>query len=164
MTSTILVILGDREWTNRALHLSGALAREWRASVVLVMMTAVTHLEYLGDGVDETLLSYAELNQLQDCLSTVESYGVTADTRLFQYSDYVGGLLCAAEQMKAAAVFAPAPAAWLPGLARLQRWWLRRRLGAPLYTLGEGDGPLVWTPPTAPGGATAPAKSSPILP
>lgn len=163
MASTIVVIMGEREWTNRALHLSGALAREWRAAVVLVKMSPVAHLEYLGAGVDEALLSYADLDQLSGCAATVESYGVPVDARLFEYSDYVGGVLCAAEQADAAAVFAPAPTAWLPGLARLRRWWLRRSLGAPLYTLGEGDGPLVWTPPAASGDAPAATQPSPIL-
>jgi len=162
MSSTIMVVLDEHDWTNRALHLSAALAREWRAAVVLVKMVPVTHLEYLGAGVEEALLSYEETRQLRVCATTVESYGVAVELRLFQYSDYVGGLLCAAEQLKATAVFAPTPTHWLPGLARLRRWWLRRSLGAVLYTLGEGDGPLVLSSPPAPHDSAA-AQPSPII-
>ena len=58
MSATIVVILGEPEWTQRALHLAAALAREWRAAVTLVKLLPVAHLEYLGAGVDETLLPY----------------------------------------------------------------------------------------------------------
>ena len=163
MSATIIVILGEPEWTKRALHLSAALAREWRAAVTLVKMLPVAHLEYLGAGVGETLLSYKDSCHLHDCAVTVESYGVATDLRLFQYSDFVGGVLSAAEQLGAAAVFAPAPAGWLPGLGRLRGWWLRRSLGVPLYTLGADDEPLVLALPAATDEKVAVSQPSPIL-
>lgn len=163
MSSTIVVVIGEPEWTRRALHLSAALAREWRAAVILVKMLPVAHLEYLGAGVGETLLSYKESCTLQECAATAESYGVPTDLRLFQYSDVVGGLLSAAEQLGATAVFAPAPTGWLPGLARLRSWWLRRALGVPLYTLGAGDAPLVLALAAAPHASAAGSRPSPAL-
>lgn len=163
MSATIVVILGEPEWTNRALHLSAALAREWQAAVTLIKMLPVAHLEYLGADVGETLLPYQESCHLQACAATVESYGVPTELRLFQYSDFVGGVLSAAEQLDAAAVFAPAPAGRLPGLGRLQAWWLRRSLGVPLYTLGVGDAPLVLALPATPDETTAASQPSPAL-
>jgi hypothetical protein len=160
MSSTIVVIVGEAEWTKRALHLSAALAREWRASVTLVKMLPVAHLEYLGAGVGETLLSYNDSRQLHECTLTVERYGVATDLRLFQYSDFVGGVLSAAEQLGAAAVFAPTPGGWLN---RPRAWWLRRGLGVPLYTLSAGDEPLVLALPAAPDEVTAGSQPSPAL-
>ena len=163
MSATIVVIIGEPEWTKRAVHLSAALAREWRAAVTLVKMLPVVHLEYLGAGVGETLLSYTESCYLQECVATVESYGVPTDLRLFQYSDVVGGVLSAAEQLDATAVFAPAPTGWLPGLARLHGWWLRRNLGVPLYTLGADDAPLVLALPATADASAAGSQPSPAL-
>ena len=160
MSATIMLILGEAEWTKRALHLSAALAREWRASVTLVKLLPVAHLEYLGADVGETLLSYQDSHALQTCAATVERYGVATDLRLFEYSDYVGGVLSAAEQLGAAAVFAPAPGGWL---ARPRAWWLRRSLGVPLYTLGAGDEPLVLPLPAAADEAATGSQPSPAL-
>ena len=127
MSSAILVILGKQEWTQQALHLSAALAREWRTAVALVRMEPVAHLEYLGAGLRETLLPYEELVQLQAWTDTVAAYGVPVSLRLFEFTDYLGGVLSAAEQLDATAVFAPAPSGRLPGLARLRGWWPRRK-------------------------------------
>ena len=163
MSATIVVILDEPEWTQRALHLAAALAREWRAAVTLVKLLPVAHLEYLGAGVDETLLPYKEICHLEACTATVESYGVSTDVRPFQYSDFVGGVLSAAELFSAAAVFAPAPVGRLPGLARLRVWWLRRGLGVPLYTLGGDDAPLVLALPAAADANAAGSQPSPAL-
>jgi hypothetical protein len=163
MSATIVVILGEPEWTQRALHLAAALAREWRAAVTLVKLLPVAHLEYLGAGVGETLLPYQDICHLEACTATVESYGVPTDVRLFQYSDFVGAVLSAAELFGAAAMFAPAPASRLPGLARLQVWWLRRGLGVPLYTLDAGDAPLVLALPATAEAGAAGSQPSPAL-
>lgn len=163
MSATIIVILGEPEWTQRALHLSAALAREWRAAVTLVNLLPVAHLEYLGAGVGETLLPYQDICRLQACAATVERYGVPADVRLFQYTDYVGGVLSAAELLGAAAVFAPAPTGRLPGLARLRLWWLRRGLGVPLYMLSGHDAPLILALPATPDEAATGSQPSPAL-
>lgn len=153
MPNTILIVAGEPNWTRRAMHLAAAMARETAAAVTLVRMIRVAHPEYLGAGAREALLSYEEYNLLGECLATAASYGIGADVALFEYSDYVGGLRSAAEQCTPAAVFAPAPGGFLPGVARLRLWALRRSLGRPLYTLGPGDAPLMWIPPASSPGA-----------
>lgn len=57
-----------------------------------------------------------------------------------EFSDYAGGIISAAEQLNAAAVFAPAPTGPLAALNGLRLWWLRRALRRPLYTLNEESG------------------------
>jgi hypothetical protein len=163
MTATILVITGERVWTRRAIHLAGAMAREAAASVVIVRLQPVAHLEYLGAGEGETLLSFEEYDALAEYITTAESYGVKATVQTFEYSDYAGGVRGAVEFWTAAAVFAPAPAASFGWLARLRLWALRRALwrlaGCPFYTLGPDDGPLVQLPPAeAPAVPVAPAQ------
>lgn len=153
MTPTILVITGERSWTRRAAHLAGATAREGLAArgtslpVTIVRMQPVAHLEYLGAGEQEVLLSYEEFDALAEYMATVESYGVKASVETFEYSDYVGGVLGAAGLWPAAAVFAPAPTSAFAPLAGFRLWALRRALWrrghCPLYTLGRGDEPLV---------------------
>lgn len=144
MTSAILVITGERNWTHRAIHLAGAMAHEASAAVIILRLVRVAHLEYLGTGAREALLSYEEFDVLSENAATAESYGVPVSVELFEYSDYTGGLLSAAELRSAITVFAPPPGGFIPAVARLRLWWLRRSLRVPLFTLGDGDGPLVW--------------------
>jgi hypothetical protein len=158
MTPTILVITGERNWTQRALHLAGAMAREAGAAVVILKLIRAAHIEYLGAGVRESFLPYEEFDALKSYAALVENYGVPVDVQLFEFIDYSGGLVCAAEYHAALAVFAAAPTGLLAFLDPLRTWWLRRTLRRPLYTLGDGDGPLVWIQPQ-PDGATAVARS-----
>ena len=134
--STILVITGEPEWTRRAVHLAAAAAREADAAVVLLHMVPVAHLEYLGAGAREALLSVAEFDTLNEGAATVAAYGPAVTVEQFEFSDYNGGAVCAAEHYGAAAVFAAAPGGLL---GRLRLWALRRGLRRPLYTLGDGD-------------------------
>lgn len=163
MTPTILVITGARAWTRRALHLAGAMARETAAPVIIARLQPVAHLEYLGAGNEETLLSFEEYDALAEYVATAESYGVKASVQTFEYSDYAGGVRGAAELWSAAVVFAPAPAAPVGWLARLRLWALRRALWrmarCPLYTLGPDDGPLIQPPPAE---VTAPATPAQV--
>lgn len=165
MTASILVITGERAWTWRALHLAGAMAREAGLPVLIARLQPVAHLEYLGAGHQETLLSFEEYDALAEYRATAESYGVKATIQTFEYSDYPGGVRGAAELWAAAAIFAPAPPATFVWLARLRLWALRRSLRrmarCPLYTLGPDDEPLIQTPPAElPAASSAPARAS----
>lgn len=110
----------------------------------MVRLVPVAHLEYLGAGAREMLLSYEEYDDVCEYARTAEAYSVPFAVEMFEYSDYIGGLAGAAEHYEAAIAFAPAPSAAVESLARLRLWWLRRVLGRPLYILGRGDGPMVW--------------------
>ncbi len=148
MTQTILVITGTRDWTRRAIHLAAAMAQEAGATILLTHMAPITHLEYLGAGNGDDLLSYVQYDALCECVSTAEEYGVDVRVEIFEYTDYSGGLKSAAERAAALAVFAPAPGGRLAALRRARLWALRHSLGRPLYTLDYGDGPLTWMEPS----------------
>jgi FAD/FMN-containing dehydrogenase len=157
MKSTILVITGEPNWTRRAVHLAAAMAHEAGAALTIVRMVPVAHLEYLGAGEREELLPYDEFDALSDYVATAEAYGVAVTVELFEYADYTGGLLSAAEQVAALAVFAPAPGGAVALLARWRLWLLRRRMGCPFYALNPGDKPPAWTEATPDQSAAAAA-------
>ena len=160
MSSTILVIAGERNWTLRALHLAAAMAREAGLPVVIVHMVPVAHLEYLGSGTREELLPFEDYDDLNHYLLTAEAYGVAAGIELFEYSDYSGGVTSAADQLDAAAVFAPAPAGFADIVTRFRLWALRRALHRPLYVLDRGDGPPAWTEEAKEAGTVAAVQPS----
>ena len=161
MSSIIMVVTGEHTWTLQALHLAAAMARETGASLLLVEMVRVGHVEYLGAGLREVLLPYERLEALRNYTDAVRGYGIPITVAPFEYLDYTGGLLSAAEQSEALAVFAPAPAGLRP-LAAARLWRLRRALRRPFYTLGAGDGAAVWSleQPAAETKAPAPAAAS----
>ena len=156
MQSTILVVTGEASWTRRAIHLAAAMAQEARAALTVVRMVPVAHFEYLGAGEREDLLPYDEFDALAGYVATAEAYGVAVKIELFEYTDYTGGLLSAAEQVAPLAVFAPAPGGPIELLARWRLWLLRRRMGCPFYALNPGDKPLAWTEATPAQPAAAP--------
>ena len=144
MTDIILVVTGDHDWTLQAVHLAAAMARETGAAVHLIEMVAVNRVDLLGDGLDESPLSYARLDALSEYTAVIDGYRIPVAVTTFAYSDYVGGLLSAAEQSGAGVVFAPAPGGAPAFLAAWRGWYLRWALRRPLYTLAEGA--AVWQP------------------
>ena len=160
MTPTIMVVTGEHNWTMQALHLAAAMARETGASLLLVERVPVTRLEYLGAGLREALLPYDRLTALHEYCAAIRDYGIEVAVAPYEYTDYVGGLLSAVEQVAPLAVFAPAPTGWLPVVAAARLWYVRRALRRPLYTLGAGDGAATWAP--APPAETQPNIASAI--
>ena len=159
MTPIIMVVTGEHAWTLQALHLAAAMARETGASLLLVERVRVSHLEYLGAGLREALLPYERLVALSEYSAAICDYGIEVAVAPYEYTDYIGGLLSAAEQVAPLAVFAPAPGGRLPLLAAARLWYLRRALRRPLYTLGAGDGAAVWTP-APPAESSSPVTSA----
>ena len=161
MNSTILVITGDAVWTRRAVHLAAAMARDAvrdaardvvrdaardaAGDLCIVHLLPVTRLENLGANAREELLSYGQFEALAEWTATAESYGVAVRMELFEYTDYSGALLSAAEQIAPRAIFAPPPGGRPALVARAREKLLRRRLGRPWFTLGDGDGPMAWS-------------------
>lgn len=143
MISPILVVAGEPGWTMQALHLAAAMARETGGAIILVEMVAVSRIQSLGAEPGETLLPLARMEALRQYADTVDSYGIPLTVTTFQYTDPIGGLLSACEQANAAAVFAPAPGGALSFVATARRWYLRRALRRPLYTLDDGQA-AVW--------------------
>ncbi len=160
MNPTILIITGDAAWTRRAVHLAAAMARSDTArsdaarsgaargacdELCIVQLLPVSRLEDLGANAREELLSYGQFEALAEWTATAESYGVAVRVELFEYTDYSGALLSAAEQIAPRAMFAPPPGGRPVLFAHAREKLLRRRLGRPWFTLGDGDGPPAWS-------------------
>lgn len=165
MNSTILVFTGEDAWTRRAVHLAAAMARDVAAEVRILRLLPVARLEDLGAGLREEMLTYGEYETLAGWVDTVKAYGVPAGVDLFEFTDYTGAVLSAAEQLSPVAIFAPAPWGRPAFVGTLRLWWLRRRLARPLYTLGVDDSPPAWTetapaPEQSPAAAAAPAANA----
>lgn len=139
MTNTILLFTGEPAWTERAAHLAAATARETGAAVLVLRPVPVDHLGDLGAGLHESLLSFAEFDTLQNVANIIGSYGVATGVEMYEYTQLSGGIRSAAEQLDAAAVFAPPPSGPLAALDGWRLWWLRRTLRCPLYTLAASE-------------------------
>lgn len=148
--ATILVVLSDRQWTEQAIHLACALARNLETGVTLVKMSPVIHAQHLGTNHHRPGMEDPQLAPMFEYVKTSEDYGVAIDVTYLHYAGYVSGLVSAAEQLGAIAVFAPAAEHSLALWARFQNWRLRHGLRCPLFTLGASDEPASVVMPLSP--------------
>lgn len=88
-----MVQLGERGWTSDALHAACQRARTQRAAIVIVAMMPVQHLSWLGTDLGNRSFSGKVVTNVQDCLATVEDYGLQAEVFGFQYSTWLAGTL-----------------------------------------------------------------------
>ena len=145
----ILLIPGERKWTSKALHLACAMARSNDGHVILLKMVAAGHPALLGSPEGSRNVTHNEMRALAELATTAEKYDVPVTVTLCQYASYARALVDAAEQLSAAAVFAPMPASRVPLWARFQAWRLEgnlARAGCTLHTVEPAGGPLEWTP------------------
>jgi hypothetical protein len=130
----IMVVPGDWQWTQQAMHLACAMARDTGTAVVAVRMVPVNHPLLLGDisavkhTADERSLPY-------DCAVTAEDYGVAYQMLVFNYVNYFSGLSSAAEQINAIAIFMSIHHSSFVPWDRFQLWRLRRAAKRIIYTL-----------------------------
>lgn len=139
---TILVQIGDPEWTMQALHLGCALARSNALTVTLLRLEPVTHPGYLGSGFGAVPPTAAEYHNLYEYADTAEDYGVEVRLLRMTYIGRVAAMVQASDEVDALALFAQLPETWVPGWRRFQTWDLRRRLmahGRHVYTLHPQD-------------------------
>jgi len=147
--ASIMVVVGERQWTLQAIHLACAVARSNGSEVVLLHMVPVRHTWFLGT--DLGLVDFT----IKDQLALVEyaqipaSYSVCFSTCVFQYDAYVTALLDAAEQLNTGIVFALPPRRLFPLWHKIEVRWLRRALSKrhrSLYTLEQPDDVVKWAP------------------
>lgn len=144
MTATILVHIGDFEWTMKAMHLACAMAHNTQSNLVLLQLRAVSNPALLGSGLGVDLPSSYEDNNLRKYLAVAEDYGVTFTLQPMAYVSRIDALIQAASEIDAVVVFTHFPKRILPLWDRLQQWSLRRQLaaqGCQLYTLSPSEQP-----------------------
>ncbi len=152
--NTILVQMKDKNWTRQALHLACALAKNYRARIILLRLEAVQHLSYLGTEFGSEPLSRQEYAAWLDYASIAADYGVEIVRRSMQCWSVPDAIAEAADYVDAQVVFAYVPQSRLPYVQRLQHWRLKRRLQKAkrhLYTfeqsVGYSNPPWIVIPP-----------------
>ena len=142
-----MVATGERQWTLEAMHLACALARNTGKDLVLVQMVSVSQPSYLGANFAHWNDTAEDQAHMRDYVHTAEDYGVNLSVTVFEYIDYVPGLVQAAEHVDAEFVFATLPKSAIPYLRRLRLWNLRRELKPrTLYTLDPDTTMPEWKP------------------
>jgi hypothetical protein len=138
---TILVQMSERQWTMPALHLACALARDTNAQIYLLQCMQVAHPSYLGTQFGYSLPTSQEYGDRDEYKATAEDYGATLTIQLMQCLTPMEGLIDAANQLDADAVFAYVPKCWLPYWQTFQKWTLQHRLSAPNRQIFMPDQP-----------------------
>jgi hypothetical protein len=124
----ILVQLADHQWTMPAVHLASALARTINAKIILLYLTQVPHLSYLGTPFGYTPPTPQQYAAIDEYAATAEDYGIEISLQIMQCITPLEALLDAAEQLQANAVFAYVPESRIPYWQRFQKWLLQRRV------------------------------------
>lgn len=166
MDNNIVLQLGERGWTERAIHLACALARNLGGRVILLDMRAVSHPSLLGSPDDDTFPTAAQYQTLCACADTCEDYGVDYALQPMQYLSQPSALQQAVELLQARALFVPAPAGAFGWLNRWRAWRLERNLkgtNCRLFLIGSTPQAIDWTsaaPPAQPAAEPHPAAGS----
>jgi hypothetical protein len=136
--ANLMVVVGERSWTEQALHLACTLARQHKGAVSLVNLVPVRHPLMLGT--DATYLNFtaeAEAN-LEDLAATIEDYNVPYTVHICGYASYQNAVKQIADTLDAAVVFAPPRSGAIPLWSQVQSLLLGRALvqhGHLLFTL-----------------------------
>jgi hypothetical protein len=143
MNATAVLILGDKTWNEKALHLACALAKNHQLDLVLATATPVIHPQMLGTDAGYILLPTEQRVMLRDMSTVAMEYNLPVITMHCQYASWVSGLKSIAEQLGAAAFFVQPPVSSMAFWSTWQTAWLRRQLykqKCQLITLDEnGD-------------------------
>jgi hypothetical protein len=138
----VVVILGQPDWTAKAIHLACAPAHSSQSEVVLVKMIPVQHPMNLGAADGYINFSRQEQKQAREWMTIAQSYGAPCSLYVYQYASYVGGIVGVAASLDATTVLAQPYKSLLPLWSRFQQWRLREALaecGRSLQTLEQPE-------------------------
>jgi hypothetical protein len=152
----LMIEIADRDWTLKAMHDVGELARKTSATVALVKMIPVQHIAWLGTECGNLNLTEAEMEALLEFEATLQDYGVEHTTLLFQYASRVEATAEAADLVNAQVVFARVLDSHVPFSAAFQRRSLARKLAQHGRELRPLPDPQAGAP--VPGGKVAAAR------
>jgi hypothetical protein len=123
----IMVQIADPRWTLEALHRACLLAREIKAEIVLLKMLPVQHMQWLGTEFGAMNFTGKDRAALRDYEATVEDYGLSYSSLVFQYHTLTEAIAEAADQVNAHLVFATLPNSRIPYWREYQLHNLRKR-------------------------------------
>ena len=147
--NTIMVVIGEHDWTLKAVHLASAVALSRGSQVLLLKMVPVRHPILLGTDLGYVDLTYQDQRKIVEYQCAAARYGVKVESCIFQYTGYISGLIDAADQFHADMVFAMPPKRLFALQRRIDVWWLTRALAQDhrtLYTLEQTGDQTEWTP------------------
>ena len=145
---SILVQMAEARWTEEALHLACAMARNTHSEIVLLRMIETQHLSWLGTSFGMESFSPEESDRVWEYKAIAKRYGVEFSVEPMRWVSYVEAMVEASEQLNAEVVFAHLPESRLPFVRKFQIWDLRRQLAQRHSTLYTLDQPVHSTIPT----------------
>jgi hypothetical protein len=120
--ANFMVIVGERAWTEQAIHLACTLARQHKGTVSLVNLVPVRHPLMLGT--DAAYLNFTAEDEanLKDLVATVEDYNVPYAVHVCGYASYQNAVNQIADTLDAAVVFAAFPSSTIPLWSQVRSW------------------------------------------
>ena len=153
LATKIMLVLGERAWTNEALHLACAAARRQNATINLIKMIPVVHPQMLGTTAGYLQFTSQDEQDIEAYTATAEEYNVVFTIQFCQYTSYLHGVVDAAQQLGVSdvVIYMPThmPFGRVIGWHQLQERWLRWQLHhhhQQLHTLARNNNTLEWTP------------------
>jgi hypothetical protein len=144
-----MLVVGESEWTMKAMHLAATIARRENRELVILKMLSTQATGWSGAPHDFLLLTAKERQLMRNCVATAHDYGIVSVVEYFRYIELPEAICQAAERFEASTVFAVLPsyrfAFWGKFQARQLERHLRRQ-HCTLHTLAPNDNTADWTP------------------
>lgn len=140
MSDKIVVVAGDEAWTQAALHLAAALAAREGRELLLLKLVPVNNPELLGDVAGLVNFTDEEQAQVKNMMAIAAEYGMFPQLVVCEYSSWLSGVVDAAEQVGAKALFVQL---WATAVPFWRTWRVHRlqrqlaRLGCRLFALDQ---------------------------
>ena len=124
--NTIIVVIGEYGWTLKAVHLASAVALARGSQALLLKMAPVRHPILLGTDLGYTDLTYQDQQRVVEYKCIAARHGIRVEGCVFQYVDYIPGLIDAAGQFNVSVVFALPPKTLFAFQRQIDVWWLTK--------------------------------------
>lgn len=149
----VVVQIADPQWTNQAVHLASALARNMNARVTLLYLILVRNPGLLGSQIATPAPTWQEQAQFQGYSTICEDYGVECVLQPMQYVSQLDALQDAASILHARVLFVKRPDNPFSLRNRFWAWYLQRGMqatGCQLYLVDTSTRMIDWIPAYVP--------------
>jgi hypothetical protein len=140
---SVMVQLGDAEWTSKAIHMACTVARANACGLTFVKLVSAGQPGWLGTDYGRWNFSTADQEQLRECTMTAEDYGVLSSAVLYQYMILSDAIFDAAQHFNAHLTFATLPHYRLPMWRRFLMWRVHRQFEAQGRLLNTLERPAI---------------------
>lgn len=133
----LMVVVGERPWIERAIHLACTLARQHKGTVSLVNLVPVRHPMMLGTDAAYLNFTAEDEAKLRDLVATIEDYNVPYRVHICGYAGYQHAIKQIADTLEATVIFAPPPPGAIPLWSQAQSWLFNHALARSLARHGH---------------------------